>query len=45
MSENPIARSVLRPAVAALLLAALPLLALTAALAVPSARLGHREPD
>ena len=32
-------------AVAALLLAALPLLALAAALAVPSARLGHREPD
>jgi putative thiamine transport system permease protein len=32
-------------AVAAILLAALPLLALAAALAVPSARLGHREPD
>lgn len=32
-------------AVAASLLAALPLLALAAALAVPSARLGHREPD
>ena len=32
-------------AVAALLLAGLPLLALAAALAVPSARLGHREPD
>ena len=32
-------------AVAALLLAALPLLALAAALAVPSPRLGHREPD
>jgi putative thiamine transport system permease protein len=32
-------------AVAALLLAALPLVALAAALSVPSARLGHREPD
>lgn len=32
-------------AVAALLLAVLPLLALAAALAVPSARLGHREPE
>ena len=32
-------------AVAALLLAALPLLALGGALAVPSPRLGHREPD